>query len=267
VFLGAGIIQYEKLNKPESPYVPILGELMIVRWAYEAMVVEQFMSNKYENLIYPYQKKQSIYSYYTYDLVPQLEQYLEKCMQKELENDSVEYFLTLIRNGINKVANEPDIFEFEYLNMLNINDLDNRIALETKDYLTYLGINTYSAYEDALLEMNDFTRFLLDSLGNEALMELKKDNYNTSIANLVLNRDAPQTQKVHRNRLYQLSDPIFQRPASDIGRAMLFVPEKKFRGEVLDTLWFNITFIWLFSFLLYLILLVIPPVKDRGNLF
>lgn len=267
IFLGSGIIQYENLNKSESPYVPILGELMIVRWAYEAMVVEQFKNNKYENLIYPYEKEQSIYTYYTYDLVPQLEQYLEKCMQKELEKDSVEYFLGLIRNGINKVIIDPDIFEFEYLNKLNIKDFDNTIALETKDYLTYLEINTYNAYEDAVMKKNDFIRFLMDSLGYETFTNLKNNNFNTRIANLVMNKDEPQSLKTYKNKLYQLSDPIFQRPTSNFGRAILFVPEKKFRGEVLDTLWFNITFIWLFSFLFYLILLIIPPAKNRGILF
>jgi len=267
IFLGSGIIHYENLNKSESPYVPILGELMIVRWAYEAMVVEQFKNNRYENLIYPYDRRQSIYTYYTYDLVPQLEQYLEKCMQKDLSKDSVGFFLNLIRNGIVKVSNEPDIFEFEYLNRLNVKDFDNSIALETKDYLTYLEINTYNAYENAIIEKNDHMRFLMDSLGRETLNELKKNNYNTRIANLVINKDEPQSLKTYKGKLFQLSDPIYQRPTSNFGRAILFVPEKKFRGEVLDTLWFNITFIWLFSFLFYLILLVYPPAKSRGTLF
>ncbi len=107
----------------------------------------------------------------------------------------------------------------------------------------------------------------MDSLGNEAFRNLKNNNYNTRIANLVMNKDEPLSLKTYKNKLYQLSDPIFQRPTSNFGRAILFVPEKKFRGEVLDTLWFNITFIWLFSFLFYLILLIIPPSKNRGILF
>jgi ABC-type multidrug transport system ATPase subunit len=267
IFLGSGIIKYENLNKSKSPYVPIPGELMTVRWAYEAMAVEQFKNNKFEKRLYPFDKKQSIYTYYTYDLVPQLEQYLDKSMQKGLEKDSVGYYLNFIRNGINTIINEPEIFEFEYLDKLNVKDFNNTIALETKDYLTYLEINTYNAHENAIIKKNEYIRFLRDSLGNESYRELKNRNYNTRIANLVMNNDEPLSFKTYKNKIYQLSDPIFQRPKSNFGRAVLFVPEKKFRGEVLDTLWFNITFIWLFSFLLYLILLIYPPAKNRGISF
>ncbi|HJX70368.1 MAG TPA: hypothetical protein VJ346_00395, partial [Bacteroidales bacterium] len=263
ILLGSGIIKYQNLNKMESPFVPIPGELMIVRWAYEALVVEQFKNNRYERLLYPYDKKESIYTYYTYDLVPQLQQYLEKCMQKDLASDSVERFLNLIRDGINKIIRQPEVFEFEYLNKLNIKDFNNEIALETKDYLTYLEINTYYTYENAVIEKNNFLRYLIDSLGNEAFRELKNKNHNLKIANLVMNKDEPLSYTIHNNKIYQLSDPIYQKPTSDFGRAILFVPEKKFRGEVLDTLWFNITFIWLFSFMLYLILLMYPPARSR----
>jgi ABC-type multidrug transport system ATPase subunit len=263
IFLGSGIIDYDNLNRTNSPFVPVPCELMTVRWAYEAMAAEQFINNHYERLIYPFEKKQSIYTYYTYDLIPQLKKLLEKSMQKDLAKDSVGYYLNFIRDGIAEISSEPEIFEFEYLNKLNADDFNSEVATETKDYLTYLEINTYHTYENAVIEKNNFMRYLMDSLGNEGLRQMKNKNYNIRIASLVTNKNEPLSFKIFKNKIYQISDPIFQKPTSDFGRAVLFVPEKKLRGEVLDTFWFNITFIWLFSFLLYLVLLIYPSSKNR----
>jgi ABC-type multidrug transport system ATPase subunit len=263
IFLGSGVISYQNLNKTDNPFIPITSDLMTVRWAYEAMVVEQFKHNQYERLLYPYDQKESMYTYYAYDLVPQLVEFLEKSMQKDQSADSTEYFLGFIRNGITKISSEPDIFEFEYLDKINIDDFNEDVAIEVRDYLTYLEINCYNIYEGAVIEKNNYLGFLRDSLGNEAFRDLKNKHYNRRIASLVIGKNEQLSFEIFKNKIYRISDPVYQKPASGIGRTILFVPEKKLRGEVLDTLWFNIIIIWLFSFILYLVLLIYPSAKIR----
>lgn len=263
IFLSPGIINFRNMNISRNPFVPVTGEMMVTRWAYEALAVAQFKNNRYERLLYPYDQNLSTYSYYNYDLLPVLEIYLDKTLERENNKDSIAEYLNYLRDGISQVSSEPDIFQFEYLNKLNINDFDNSIAIETKDFLTYLELKSYASYEQALKNRNDRVTFLSDSLGKEEFNNIKNDNYNNAIAALVMNKSAPVSIMTFHNRIYQVSDPVFQKPASNFGRATLYVPRKKFRGEILNTVWFNITIIWLFSFVFYLLLLIYPSARTR----
>ncbi len=259
LLFGAGIVQYKDMNLKEGPFVPVAGEIMVTRWAYEALLVEQFKENAYEKPIYPYDKNISTYSYYTFTLLPLLESYYVKCTLPNISKDSVAYYLGMLKNSLTKVATEPGIFEFEYQNKLTADEFDSKIASETKDYLTYLEISFYDFYEKAQNKKTKFIAHLQDSIGVKKLDALKDDNFNDAVAKLVQNNSENKSYKIYKNKIFQVTDPIFQKPSSDFGRAILFVPQKKFRGEIMDTIWFNITFIWLFTFLLYLILLTYQP--------
>ncbi len=50
ILLGGAMIRFEKLNsKLTNPnYVPIVGDIMASRWAYEGLMVNQFKKNKYQ---------------------------------------------------------------------------------------------------------------------------------------------------------------------------------------------------------------------------
>ena len=43
-------MKYDKLNKSLTnyEYVPVIGDLMPSRWAFEALAVNQFKNNRYE---------------------------------------------------------------------------------------------------------------------------------------------------------------------------------------------------------------------------
>ena len=45
-------------------------------------------------------------------------------------------------------------------------------------------------------------------------------------------------------------------PDSQVGRAHFYAPYKRFNQQLYDTKWFNLSIIWVFSFLLYITLLV-----------
>ncbi|MEZ4999591.1 MAG: ATP-binding cassette domain-containing protein [Bacteroidales bacterium] len=52
LLLGGAMIKYDDLHQSmtRKVYVPVVGDIMTTRWAYEAMTVEQFKSNRYERL-------------------------------------------------------------------------------------------------------------------------------------------------------------------------------------------------------------------------
>ena len=65
IILSGVIVKYEKLNpRISSPSkIPFYGEMMTARWGYEALAVEQFMHNEYDEPFYTVNKAMSIAEY------------------------------------------------------------------------------------------------------------------------------------------------------------------------------------------------------------
>ncbi|MCK7534145.1 MAG: hypothetical protein MZV63_25525 [Marinilabiliales bacterium] len=53
IILSGIIVKYEKLNPNiSSPVsIPVYGEIIAARWGYEALAVDQFMNNKFEQAV------------------------------------------------------------------------------------------------------------------------------------------------------------------------------------------------------------------------
>ncbi len=66
LLLGGAMIKFDDLHKSISNkiYVPLIGDVMATRWAYEAITVEQFMSNKYEKPLFKFDMEESQNDYY-----------------------------------------------------------------------------------------------------------------------------------------------------------------------------------------------------------
>jgi len=96
---------------------------------------------------------------------------------------------------------------------------------------------------------------LVNNIGKDAAFKLKEDNYNKSLAEIVLNK--MQLKKIIEldGELIQKKDPVFMEATSNFGRAQFYSSEKKVLGYVFDTFWFNLSVIWLGTFMLYIALL------------
>lgn len=265
IFLGGGIISYKNLNLNKSPYVPVAGDLMVSKWAYEALMVEQFRKNKFEELIYPYERNHSHASFYLNHLIPEMERSLNRIEENNPGKDSLSYYLKIIQNGIISISSDGEVFPFEYVNQLNSFDYSEKIVTETRDYLTYLDLYYFNRNEELTLQKEERFSFLNDSLAPAGFIKMRNTYHNRSVAELVTRPDVLKPWKVVHRKIYQINDPIYQNPQSDFGRAMLFLPEKKIRGENIDTFLFNITVIWLFSLLLYVILVIDLPSVFSGT--
>ncbi len=65
LLLSGVIVKFDKLNPAISTdkYVPIAGEMMTSRWAFEALAVHQFKDNLFEKDFYEFEKEMSIAEY------------------------------------------------------------------------------------------------------------------------------------------------------------------------------------------------------------
>ena len=81
------------------------------------------------------------------------------------------------------------------------------------------------------------------------------DLYNNQVADVVTNKNKIEKISVAENELIRKKDPVFMIPESNIGRAHFYAPVKKINNQPIETILFNIIFIWLTSTILYFALL------------
>jgi ABC transport system ATP-binding/permease protein len=81
LLLSGVIVKFEKLNPSITSQrsVPIAGEMMASRWAFEALSVNQFKTNKYEALFYDFEQMMSLADFRKNYWVPHLRGKIDKC--------------------------------------------------------------------------------------------------------------------------------------------------------------------------------------------
>jgi len=228
------------------------------------MAVAQFKDNPYERNLYPIEKKFSQASFYADDVIPALQNILGKALTTR-DKDSAALFTGVLRNEIEKTGEFADLFPFEYLSQLGNLATNENLAGETEGYLTYVALH-FRDQQAALTEMrNQRIDSLKQALGPEGLTALINSSHNQALAALVTQRDNGVPYTITGDRLVRRTDEIFQEPDSKAGRARLFVPQKMVNEQKTDTLWFNLTIIWIFSALFYLLVLFDAPALFRKS--
>ncbi|MDE5423099.1 ATP-binding cassette domain-containing protein [Ancylomarina sp. DW003] len=256
LLLGGAMIKFDDLHGgiTNKTYVPIIGDLMTTRWAYEAMAVTQFKDNEFEKHFFDYEKGVSDAAFTSSFLIPKIESILIDCernIEFEKNSEETKSHFHLLRNEITQLTEEAEFEPFVSLNKLNTLDFNLDILEKTRQYLDgiklhFMGINSESGYKKDF----QYSR-LVDSLGRDGVYNFKQNYYNQALADLVLNRTEVNKMIEVDERLVQKKDPIFMYPDSRFGRAHFYAPVKRIWNYYIDTYWFNLMIIWLGTALLF----------------
>jgi hypothetical protein len=107
---------------------------------------------------------------------------------------------------------------------------------------------------------------MIRSMGREAVMQLKADNYNLRLEEFVIGADNGKLLDVVDNHIVPRTALIFLTPKSQIGRAPFYSSEKIIGGIHVKTLWFNLAVMMLMSILAAILLFTDCPGRFiRGN--
>jgi len=253
--LGGAMFTFDKLNKDFTSVdkVPLVAEIMPSRYIYEGLIVHQYKHNNYKKNIFDIELKQSSSDFKNVYYLPELEDKLDAC--RIADKTSKEYIndLALIKNELSKEMQRVPSIKFTALNQLTAEGFNETVVKQTQAYIKKLK----SHYRD-IFNAADKTidRFLSENIRNnkERFNLIKDDFYNESISDIV--RKTFDKNKLLRDgdKLIQVVDPIYQipEPESPVSfRTHFFAPQKHFGGHFFDTLWFNITLVWLLTLMLY----------------
>jgi len=262
LLLAGVVVKFDKLNPTLAKQggVPVVGELMASRWAFEALSVNQFKENKYEKNFYKYKKANSISQYkknfWQQKLINKISE-IEHEAKDNFKVDKREKDLLLLKNEIIKEQKLlKNRYKFEAIDKLNTKEYTPEIASALKKFLNsinehYINFeNKYRQQEDAL------TQKLIKELGQEAFINLKDDYTNESLEQLMTNSgDLGERCLELDGKLIQRTDPIYLDPTdSNFGAAHFYAPNKRFMGNLIPTYWFNLAVIWFMSISLMVML-------------
>ena len=260
LLLSGTVVPFDKLNPVISSQenVPVVGDIMVSRWSFEALAVEQFTNNRYEKIFYPFEKEISRYSYYTACLIPQLQSMTDECKRNVILNkdkSETSQKLALIRQEIEKLRKQAGFTAFPFNGMFSVSSFSHEAAAGISSYLDSLSRN-FSGTMSAITERRDYRyEELTKESGEDEAFRFKQRYYNENLADLVLNKSFENKILETDTKLIRKKDPVFMEPESKIGRAHFYAPVKNIFGWNIDTFWFNFGVLWMMSGVLYLALL------------
>ncbi len=270
MILSGGIFSFEKLNNAvsEKGKVPLIADIWVSRWAYEALCVEQFKNNNYQKMLYDIERVKSVANYKTSFWMEQIEKAISNAALYATEkNDSskrlLEDNLLLIKNELTSESRnkyfEKDIARLNLNKLLDSNNFDstavsmlNNTLERIKDYYNNMQRTATESMDSLIFAVQEGSSQQID------LNQLKNEHYNEYLADFVKNVNIKERTVIANHRIIQQIDPIFHIPDNISGlvdyRAHFFAPMKHFMGKYYYTYNFNTAVIWVMTIFLYICL-------------
>jgi len=255
LLLSGVIVKFDKLNPNFASHstVPLAGEVMASRWAYEALAVNQFKSNKFEQQFFELNKKKSHADFknnFWMGKVKEKIDFASTHLADAGKKAEVEKELTLIREEIkDEMIWSGRKVPFTLADSLDYAHFTESIAQRTHAYLDVLRKYYVKESNDAFSAKDRLSAQLTKTKEmNEAFVKMKNEYTNESLLELVTNKNDIDKMTERGGRLIQRMDPIYLEPHhSNVLRAQFFAAEKPFFGIYIDTFWANLLVIWLMT--------------------
>ncbi|MBL6445786.1 ATP-binding cassette domain-containing protein [Fulvivirga sp. 29W222] len=275
--LSGVVVRFDKLNPDLSSTgeVPLVGDLMASRWAFEAAMVSQFKDNEYEEMFYPYEKVMAASDYKKIYYIPSLETKLEYSLNNFREpsprvQENIAKNLQLLRSEIKKELQLVGNDKFEHIDLLTPEKFDSTAYAKTYEFLEKLRSFYVARYNKADQAKEKLIIGMTETPEEREAFEKLKERYrNETIAEIVKNQNEPHRILEAHGELVQKIFPIYNDPEPKHifdYRSQFYVPKKHILGNSFDTLYFNIGVIWLMSIVLIFTLYFNIPRKTINGM-
>ena len=254
------LVKFDKLNLSNyssREYVPLIGDLMVARWSFEALAVEQFKNNKYKRNFIKVEIEANPGDYYSSFLIDALRVDLYKCL---MYKDSVDY-RNIVENNfkklnfyIDRLSVLADTTPGQWKGAMNTESFDIPVEKESLNYLESLKKKFRQSSLKILQQKEAVTDSLIKKIGKEEFLTLRENYENEQLNFLVLGEDNRKSTIETNDKIIQKYRPGYMKATSKFGKAHFYAPIKRLGNLEIDTYWFNILAIWIVSIVLYLVL-------------
>ena len=251
ILLCGLVVSFSDLTpKSTTGNVPVIGDIIPSRWAYEAIAVTSFTDNDYEKYFFELDKQKYENQFfnigYLYELQSQLETMADnKKRGKESDVDHI----AVIRKNLPRLTAfcdmKPYQGDYSYQSLYDY--------MQEAEHLLAKRSNKLA------LQINDKMSSLIKDYKKEGVLQLKRDNYNLKLEDCVIGADQKRMVDVIDETLVPRTGLIFLTPFSTCGRAPFYASEKVIGSWHIKTLWYNISIMLLMSIVGIILLLTDCP--------
>ncbi len=259
ILLSGTIVKFDDLQNKNARFdlVPLTGEIMASRWAFEALAVKQFSENRYMSHFFDIDKNMTQARLRSDILTTELTGQVDLVAgwtRLSKPNNEISQKLKVIKNEIVKLDRETALPEFQYTSSLVPEKFSHEISNLTKQHLNLIKEYYRITYLNLKQDKDQLINQLKAREGDQFLYDQKLRNHNKALEVLALNSE---TKNFYRETPYgymQKVAPIYKDPDKTNGRAHFMASQKYLSGYTIDTFIFNLAIIWLMSIFLYVTL-------------
>ena len=247
ILLCGLVVSFSDLTpKSTTGNVPLVGNLIPSRWAYEALAVSSFTDNEYEKQFFDIDRQKYENQFYNMGYLYELQSQLQTLRDEQKNHKAVDpNHMEVIRTNLPRVTEfcgiQPYQGTYDYQSLYDY-------MQEAEKYLVKRS-NKLALQRDAIMGQ------LLRTVGKDGVLALKRDNYNLKLEDCVVGADQHSMVDVIEDRIVPRTGLIFLTPFTSCGNAPFYSSQKVVGSWHFKTLWFNIS-IMLFMSLLCIILLL-----------
>jgi len=251
ILLCGLVVSFTDLSpKSTTGNVPVLGDIIPSRWAYEALAVTSFTDNPYEKNFFEDDKEKYETQFYNMAFLYELQSQLETMKSKDsLQANAGNKYLDVIHTNLPVIT--------AYCNMQPYQGDDSyeslRKYMQQAEDILQKRSNQITLKQDA--KIASFIR----QNGKDALLQLKRDNFNTKLEDCVTGLDQPMMVEVVDKYIVPRKGVIFLTPLSRTGRAPFYSSEKVVGDWHFKTLWFNLFAMFIMGVIVTIMLLTDCP--------
>jgi len=231
ILLCGLVVEFTDLApKSHTANVPIIGDVIPSRWAFEALAVTTFSDNDYECNFFDADKEKYESRYYESAYLHELRSQLETMKDKAQKGEPTEEYLDVIRKSL------PLLLDVAGMDAYQGNwsyDELSTVFDEAKSILSKRSRKATSLNDKRVDE-------LVSEIGKDEIIRLKKDNYNLQLEKYVVNADAEQMYNVVDGYIVPAAGFIYLDPVTHNGRAPFYCSAKIIGEWRIKTIWYNL---------------------------
>jgi len=256
------IVKFDKLYPAFASQkgVPLIGNIMASRWAYEALAVNQFRNNDYERQFFGYDKDRKYCNwkkdYWVREMRNRINQSKKYLLNKEADADKLAYNILLLRNELMKEEQSFGNLSIPGLDKMSVTNVNEDFFNLVDEKLDQLFEYYKDRYNAVAKERENYMMTLTSSEAEkQALIQLKDQFKNESLEEFVTNKKELKVIVDYQGELVQKSDPIYLIPRNvSFFESHFYAPVKPLLGQYLSTYSANLLVIWGMTVMMILLL-------------
>ena len=218
ILLCGLVVSFSDLTPKSTPgNVPLIGDLIPSRWAYEALAVTSFTDNDYEKNYFDVDRQRYENQFFNMGYLYELQSQLQTLRDEQKNGKTVDAnHLEVIRTNLPRLTDycglQPYQGDYSYQSLHDYMDQAEQVLVQRSNKLA--------------LQKEAITSQLLRQYGKEGVQQLKRDNYNIKLEDCVIGADQHSMVDVVDNILVPRTGLVFLTPFNSCGRAPFYASQK-----------------------------------------